>query len=62
MASKTQHNGWVVHPSLWFDALEHGRFDPAVASYADFVANALTGEGRWPGDLGARYLELTGTR
>jgi hypothetical protein len=43
---------------LLHDALQHG-FDPGACRYADFLDRALGDGHTWPGDLRARYLELT---
>jgi hypothetical protein len=47
---------------LLHDTLRRGGFDSADASYADFLARALSDGGTWPRDPEARYLELTASR
>jgi hypothetical protein len=55
-------DGMHVLALLLYDTLRRGRFDCETASYADFLARALSDENIWPGDLNARYLELTETQ
>jgi len=55
-------DGMHVLALLLYDVLRRGDFDPAAGSYADFLARALSDGQVWPGDLQARYLELTNTR
>jgi hypothetical protein len=50
--------GMHVLALLLHDALQHG-FDPEACRYADFLDRALGDGHTWPGDLRARYLELT---
>jgi hypothetical protein len=50
--------GMHVLALLLHDALQHG-FDPEACRYADFLDGALGDGHTWPGDLRARYLELT---
>ena len=52
MAGERQENRWVIRPSLWFDAV----------CLIPLLARALSDASTWPGDLEARYLELTATR
>jgi len=54
--------GMHVPALLLYDTVRRGGFDPAAGSYADFLARALPDPSTWPGDLEARYLELTATR
>ena len=58
----TADSGMHVLALLLYDALRRGGFDPGAASYADFLVSALSDKDTWPGDLAARYLELTETR
>ena len=58
----TADGGMHVLALLLHDALQRGGFDPADGSYADFLVRALSDRHTWPGDLHARYLELTATR
>ncbi len=58
----TADDGMHVLALLLYDTLRRGDFDPKVSSYADFLARALSDPHTWPGDLNARYLELTVTR
>jgi len=57
----TADGGMHVLALLLHDALQRGDFDPAAGRYADFLARALSDRHTWPGDLHARYLELTAT-
>jgi hypothetical protein len=57
----TADDGMHVLALLLYDTLRRGGFDPAVGSYADFLARALSDGTTWPHDLKARYLELTAT-
>ena len=54
--------GMHVLALLLYDTVRRGGFDPAAGSYADFLARALSDASIWPGDLEARYLELTAPR
>ena len=58
----TADGGMHVLALLLHDTLQRGGFDPAAGNYADFLARALPDRHTWPGDLHARYLELTATR
>jgi hypothetical protein len=58
----TANGGMHVLALLLHDTLQRGGFDLAAGSYADFLARALSDRHTWPGDLHARYLELTATR
>jgi hypothetical protein len=51
--------GMHVLALLLHDTLRRGGFGSGAESYADFLTRAFTGEGTWPRDLEARYLELT---
>jgi len=55
----TADGGMHVLALLLHDTLQRGGYDPAVGSYADFLARALSDRHTWPADLHARYLELT---
>ena len=55
----TADGGMYVLALLLHDTLQRGGFDLAAGSYADFLARALSDRHTWPGDLHARYLELT---
>jgi hypothetical protein len=51
-------DGMHVLALLLHDALQHG-FDLEACRYADFLDRVLGDGHTWPGDLRARYLELT---
>jgi hypothetical protein len=51
--------GMHVLALLLYDTLQRGGYDPAAASYADFLARALSDPKTWPRDPEARYLTLT---
>jgi hypothetical protein len=51
--------GMHVLALLLHDTLERADFDPRDGSYADFLDRVLSDPRSWPGDLGARYIELT---
>ena len=53
--------GMHVLALLLCDTVRRGDFDPAAGSYADFLARAVSEASTWPGNLEARYLELTAT-
>jgi hypothetical protein len=47
---------------LLYDTVRRGGFAPSAGSYADLLDRALSDASPWPGNLEARYLELTAAR